>query len=240
MKNCYVLLSAALVVLACSVANASVETIPLISPTGADSGWNVSLDTASTSIVVDLVNFNLDIMVIQISKEFTVPKNPFTGMFPPIILDFIQRLPDAGTVGTIVIADETITNQTGWVWEDYHWQVMNDGEVWFDIEASTTFGIQDEPHFQSQYWHTVAGEAGKADGLTVYNGEVADGTSYFPGIENGDLVMRIDLSSERYLSFTFKQFPTEDGYVPEPATAAIIGVGLAVMGIKRIVRRRAA
>lgn len=104
-----------LVLLLFGVAEGEITTVPLIGPTGADSDWNVTYDTSSTGIVVDQVNLNLDVLVIQVSKEFTKPKNPLTGLFPPIIMDFIQRLPDAQTVSTIIVADESITNQTGFV-----------------------------------------------------------------------------------------------------------------------------
>ncbi|MDK1030955.1 MAG: PEP-CTERM sorting domain-containing protein [Planctomycetia bacterium] len=210
-------------------AGAVIVTVPLVDGnTQEDSGWSATYDDSYIDIFVDRVNGQDDFVLIQISKEFTIGPNPVTGQFPPLIMDMVQRLPDAQTVSTIRINDEIIRNRTGTDWTDFHWQLFDGGDVWFDVAASTTFGIQPLPHFQTQVWHTLPGDATKADGLTVLDGLVADGSSYFPGIEDGDLVMVVNLSGERPVSFTFKQFPT-----PEPTTIALMAIGSAVLALRR-------
>ncbi|NIA21452.1 MAG: hypothetical protein GWP05_05675, partial [Anaerolineaceae bacterium] len=116
-----------------------------------------------------------------ISKDFTLPPNQATGQFPAILIDFVQRLPDAGTIGTIHISGESIANATGADWTGFHWGVMDHGNVWFDVAASTVFGIQPSPGFQSQHWTRRVLAPNAADALDVFAGLVTDGTSYLPG-----------------------------------------------------------
>ena len=138
---CLALAVAAVTGLAANAARGSVIAVPLSDPAkGGDSGWNVSYDDQAVDIVLDQVNLSGGYVAIEITKDFTVGPNPDTHLFPGIYIDFIQRLPDAQTVSTVRIVDESIRNLTGVAWQDFHWQAMDHSQAWFDPAASGTFG----------------------------------------------------------------------------------------------------
>lgn len=231
----------ALVTLSGVSANAAIVTAPLVDRyydpglgqvIFVDSGWSATYNTAVVDISVDQVSLGGDYLLIEISKDYYLPPNPDTGQFPSILIDFVQRLPDAHTVGTIRIGDESITNLTGVPWADYHWEVLNHASAWFDVGASGTFGIQPLPHFQQQYWERRLLAPQRADALEVFDGWVRPGSSYYPGTDGSDLVIQTNLLGPLPVSFTFKQYPT-----PEPATMALLGLGLGALVIVR--KRRA-
>lgn len=209
-----------------SSAVADIVTMDLI--VGQDSGWSVTYDNSVVDIAAGEVSLAGDYLVIEIWKNFLLPPNQVTGQFPPILIDFIQRLPDAATVGTIRIGTEKIVNATGVDWTDFHWEVLDHSNAWFDVAASTTFGIQPLPQFQSQHWTTRVLDPNAADALDVFDGLVADGTSYLPGRDGSELVIQTSLGGASPVSFTLKQYPT-----PEPATIALMGIGLAAVFARR-------
>ena len=231
----------ALVTLCGVSANAAMVTVPLVGSyydpgsgqvVFTDSGWSATYNTAVVDITVDQVSLGGDYLLLEISKDFLLPPDPATGQFSPILIDFVQRRPDAHTVGTIRIADESITNLTGTGWTDYHWEILDHSNAWFDVEASGTFGIQPLPHFQMQHWERRPLAPNRADVLDVFGGWVQPGSSYYPGTDGSDLVIRTNLLGSDPLSFTFKQYPT-----PEPATMALLGLGLGALVAVR--KRRA-
>lgn len=222
---------AAIVLLGCGAAGASIVTTALVAGSGADSGWSVTYNDAQVDLTVDQVSLgDGGFVVLQISKTFATGPNPFTGQIPPVLMDFSQRLGDAATVGTIVIADETIRNQTGVTWTDFHWIVLDHNQTWFDIDASGAFGIQPPPEFQSQQWTALPGHPDRASDLSVFGGFLVAGGTYFPGSEDSDLVIRSDLGGDLPATFTLKELPT----VPEPATLALMVLGgLALLAARR-------
>lgn len=218
-------LAAAIVLGTTSVASAGL--FPLHDGT-TDSGWAVLApdDGTVVGIVVDLVT--PDAVYIEIEKDFLFPPDA-NGNFPAINLIFQQTLPDAQTVPNIVISDESISNQTGVAWADFHWALLDGGSVWFDVGASTPFDVS--PFSNSTWIDTFGfGDPNKANNLNVDGGNVAPGASFFPGLggTNGDLVITFDLASANE-DFILKEFPT-----PEPAVLAMLAFG----GIAALRRRR--
>jgi len=189
-------------------------------------GWEAKTpDGGAVSIVVDTVGN--DFLVIEIAKDFTEPPG-VGGVFPPILIDFNQVAPDAGTVPRIIIADEAITNLTGVPWLDFHWALLNEGEAWFNVPLSASFSV--DPYTNKTFSDpgNVFGDPNKATDLEADGGVVPAGSTFFPGGAPGDgaLVMDIDLSREPPVSFTLKEFPT-----PEPG--AFMLFALAALALRR-------
>jgi hypothetical protein len=214
------------VFLAAPAARAAIITVPLVGA-GGDSGWDATYDNSVVDMTVDLVSLQKGFVVIEITKEFGLPPNSFTGLFPTILIDFAQRA-QVPAVGTIVIADETIRNRTGGDWTDFHWEVLDEGDAWFDVALSGQFGIQPPPQFQQHQWATLPQDLTKADALNAFDGLVANGSTYFPGQDDSDLVIRTNPEAEGLRTFTLKEYPT-----PEPATLALVGLGLAAVLARR-------
>ena len=67
-----------------------------------------------------------------------------------------------------------------------------------------------------------------ANALDVFGGLVADGTSYLPGSDGSEPVVRTGLVDVNPVSFALKQHPN-----PEPVTIALMGIGLAAVFARR-------
>ncbi|MDY6912896.1 MAG: PEP-CTERM sorting domain-containing protein [Planctomycetota bacterium] len=223
--------AAAVALLLCSLAcpvYADV-VIDLIDPiTGADSGWSAILaDDIHNGIVVDKVRSSY--VRIEISKDFYLP--PVNGCFPPNTIIFQQRLVDALTVPTIQITDETIFNNTGVDWTDYHWEILGASAA-FDKAATDKSGFSINP-FTNKTWGAVQTGWGPDHriSLNVDGGVVADGEWFLPGLAQGKLYIDTDLSG-CCTEFALMQCPT-----PEPGTLLILAGGAAI-GLFRRNRRR--
>jgi len=216
-------------------ANAGI--IPLVFDPGngdpvIDSGWQAIVPDATVSgIVIDAITPGSDVRI-QINKNFLFPPD-VGGVFPAIQIIFSQTLPDAQTVPRIFIEDESITNQTGVAWSDFHWALLDGGSVWFDIAASTPF---DTTPFTNQAFadNFGLGDPNKATDFWIDGGTVLPNQSFFPGIAGagGSLAIEFDLASTN-TDFFLKEFPT-----PEPTTLALLAFGsLGLVARRR--RRRA-
>lgn len=204
-----------------AAATAQADVVPL------GGGWQADVaDPANVDIVLDSVGS--DYILIEIQKDFVDPPG-IGGVFPAHNIDFQQIDTDANTKPRIIIADESISNQTGHTWTDFHWSVLDDGQVWFDVAASANF---DTSPFTNQAYSDpldLFSDPNKASGLDVDGGMLSTTNSFFPGTSGtgGELVMVTDLSGSAPLSFTLKEFPT-----PEPTSALLLGV-LGMLGLRR-------
>lgn len=191
-------------------------------------GWQASVNNPSlVSFVVDEVTSSY--IAIQISKDFTQPPG-IGGVFPPLLIDFQQVNPDATTVTQIVINDETVTNLTGTPWTDFHWAVLDNGDAWFDIAASSSFTVLPFTNRVFSDPSNTFADPNKASDLDAFGGGIVPhGGSFFPGGAPGDgvLVMGVDLTRPDPMSFTLKEFPT-----PEPGSLALMSAG-ALMLLRR-------
>jgi hypothetical protein len=223
-KNSAVCLFGCFVAVLALVAPAGAGVIPLVFDPGGgnpilDSGWEAIVPDATVSgIVIDAITPGSDVRI-QIDKNFLFPPD-VGGVFPAIQIIFSQTLPDAQTVPQIIIEDESITNQTGVEWTDFHWALLDGGSVWFDVGASTPFDTS--PFVNQSFVDNFGfGDANKATDLNVDGGTVAPGGGFFPGIAglNGSLTIEFDLASSNS-EFFLKEFPT-----PEPTTLAFLALG---------------
>ena len=181
-------------------------------------GWEVEIgDPTAIGINVDTVGN--DFIAIELSKDFRSPPLP-NGNFPGLDIIFRQIGGDAGTVPNIVILDESVTNQTGTDWTDYHMTVGTGGNVWFDTIDSAGFSMS--PFTNSMFMdpgNVFGGNPSRATDLWADGGLVFNNSSFFPGAGPGELVISVDLSGDD-VAFVLSEYPT-----PEPATLALLGLG---------------
>lgn len=197
-----------------------------------EAGWQITGANANElGITVDTVDVDANgrkFVVIEISKEFVFGPDPQTQVIPSIVLAFTQIAEDADTATRIFIADETVTNSTGVDWYDYHWILMRHGVATFNRELTAVGdGFRVDPFKQAQ-WH--ANPNLDNEQLNVWDGKLNAGGVFFPGSGPGNLVIDVDTSPSRWVSFSFKQLPT---YIPEPASAALLLFGAAAWLRKR-------
>lgn len=187
-------------------------------------GWRANWPTLPGGLDIQVDQLTPEFVKVRIIKDFTAP--PSGGVFEPRLIDFVQIKPDAETVPQIIITQETISNQTGSPWTDYHWAVFNQGEVWFKVPESAGFDVSPFTNKVFSDPYLIFNDPNRATDLDVDGGLVPAGGTFLPGAAAGDLCIGIDLTASLPVSFTFKQFPT-----PEPASLAL--VALSVVALRR-------
>jgi len=200
----------------------------LVDPiSGETSGWQASWESGLdpyVDIAVDSVDSQA--VVIQKFAEF--------NLFKPILITFTQT--SASAVSFIVIEDEGITNSSGVDWTDFHFELLDGaGDVKDAVFVPAKTAASGGPGPIGWYIGPFE-QAAFADSdtvLNVWDGVVADGGTWFPGdgAQDGQLWIDVNPKLERpFTTFTLKEIPT-----PEPASAALLGLGMLV-GLAR--RRR--
>jgi hypothetical protein len=222
-----------------SQAHAAIITVPL-DQGGDSSGWVAQWEDFGVTGVIDinvdnviLNNPNGDDRVI-IEKGATFFSPPSDGVFPPVIITFKQVAADA--VPLIVINDEILNNETGVTWTDFHMELIDHGDAWFDEQLTNASnggdGFSIFP-FTQQSFSPAGPNPTKFD--IFGGGTIPDGTSFFPGNGpfDGELFIRTRTGTgepgDPFTIFALKEFPT----IPEPSTLALAAFGLLGTGCRR-------
>jgi hypothetical protein len=201
-------------------------TVQLKDAFGADSGWDALIpDDIHTGIVVDKVTSSY--VRIEIFKDL----DPSVSQGQPHLIQFQPRAGAAPAVSTIRITDETIINDTGTAWLDYHWSIQGPAAS-FNKTLTDASGFSVAP-FQVMTWGAMI-DANHSRDLGVSDGTIALGGIYRPGLAAGELVIDV-LANTESRNFTLMQYPTfDEPPVPEPATLVTIALG----GLGVLARRR--
>jgi MYXO-CTERM domain-containing protein len=216
-------LHAGLTIVAAGLAGtASAELIDLVDPsTGMSSGWQAEIfDPGMVDLVTDFVSIRDDVVVIEKFAEF-IEIDKFTGEPVPITITFKQVAGDDDTVSRIVITDEFIFNNTGQDWVDFENILVDSGNAVWNPDAMATLDISPFGSFEFLDGDT---------NFRVFDGVVADGDTWTPGLRSGGFVIDIDLSGDDPVIFSLKEAPS----IPAPGALALLAIG----GVAAVRRRR--
>lgn len=207
-------LAAAVGLLVVSSANAG---FVVLDNTGWQAVWDSSLDPYVQIHYNGVVGNSI---LIQKSAEFTQGPNRY-GVFPSIPIQFQQIGPS--TINEIVILDESIRNSTGVDWTDFHFDLLDGTDAYFDEYQDfffTTAPLNNQQFVNNHQGFYVDGFGLGPDGTDAV---VPAGSPWFPGdgASDGDLVISVvSKSAEPYTVFTLKETPT-----PEPASLVLLALG---------------
>lgn len=186
-------------------------TIPLIDGEGDFGGWCASVSHPG-NVVIDVLDVDLsgDQAVLNLTKEFKEEPG-FGGQIPAILIDFVQVCPDLDTVNMILINQETVVNNTGKDWLDFHWSLFDGDEAWFDAGASGGFPVAP---FGSKVFRDFLDSPtnNQSKRLSAFDGVVPNGGTMSAG-GTAPLKIGINLSDPERVSFTLKERPSLDGAV---------------------------
>lgn len=183
-------------------------------------GWEaIVIDEDFIDLAVDFVSIEDDILVIEKFANF-LNIDELTGQPDPVRILFNQIAPDDQTVSRIVIADEVVSNNTGFDWIGFEMHLLSSTAHW-DPDASMDFTF--DP-FTSMSFN------GDNSVVSFGGGTIFDGDLWTPGVDAGELVINVDLSNEQPVEFVLKEI----AIIPAPGAAALLG--LAALATRR--RRR--
>lgn len=199
--------------------------IVILGNSGWQAQWDSSLDPY-VDIHLNGVSFTQDAVFIEKSAEFIQP--PANGIFPSIAIVFSQINPVA--VHNIVIDDEIVTNHTGVAWTDFHFDLLDHGDVQFDPARTLTSGGPPPIGFNIAPF-TTAAFSPDLTRLDIAGGTLPNGGVWFPGggASDGQLWIHVNNLTGSTL-WTLKETPT-----PAPGAIALLGLA-ALVGTGR--RRR--
>jgi hypothetical protein len=203
---------------------ASAEVIVDLRTEDEDSGWSAILaDDVYSGVVVDAITDSY--VRIEIAKTFF--QGPEGGQFPANLIEFRQTADDIDPLPVIQITSEAITNDTGWDWTDYHWEIIGDDAA-FDRTATENSGFSIDPFTRGLWGAAPAGwSPDHSASLDVDGGTVRDGETFFPGSGQGRLYIDVDVTGQQPVSFVLRQYPT-----PEPGTMAVLAGGALILLVR--------
>lgn len=188
--------------------------------------WDNSLDGLVQIIAADCSQLANGRVFIEKSAEFTQGPSP-SGVFPTIAITFQQTGPT--NVNRIIIEDEIITNSTGSPWTDFHMDLIDSGDAWFDVAATAgsggppPIGFSIAPFTQASFTNFIGPGPTRLD---ILGGVVPHGTIWFPG--SGALDGELHIAVNPHASAPFTTFSLKETPTPEPASLSLLAIGAAV------------
>jgi hypothetical protein len=196
-------------------------------------GWQASWDS-SLDPYVDINPLLVANNAIFIQKSAQFIQGPVNGVVPSIPIVFQQVAPSE--IEFIVIDDEIITNSTGVDWVDFHIDLLDGGDAWFDPVRTAQSGGGGPIGFTIAPFTLAAFTTSQR--LDIWGGVVGAGQVWYPGDQATDGQLWIGVNSPppttgafRGQLFVLKETPT----IPEPATVVLLALG----GLLAANRRRA-
>ena len=203
-------------------------------------GWEIRVlhDAAQfVGVTVDAVSD--DTLFIELDKIFSSPTFDFDQFGQSVRIEFTVDPQAASHVPNIVILDESIRNNTGRDWTDFHMALIdNDDEqlgpqVGFD-PAYIYESTGDVP-FDTIVFQGNDGLNGMPTQIDFRDGVLANGSDMAVGVGGtSSNNLRIVTNLQPGESFRLKEYPT----VPEPASLLSLALGLGVLTRKVAHRKK--
>jgi len=194
-------------------------------------GWEISVlhdGDAFVGITADYIVHDPvlgDVLLIELDKTFSSPTFEWGLVGQAIRINFMVSSESEGHVPYIAILDESIRNNTGQTWTDFHMVLidndnLSDPQVGF--HPSYIFETNHHVPFANISFEGTNGLNGLPDRVNFLDGTVSDGEEWAPGLDGSEyngLLIQTNLSPGQ--SFILKEFPM----VPEPATLVLLALG---------------
>jgi hypothetical protein len=197
--------------------NAAIMMDPL---SGTDSGWIASWGESVVTVVpISVVGNTLTVTIYKNFGPAEAADGEEESHDALITFTHSATPPLSGYVTKIVVAGETIQNNSALAWTQFNWIILQPGTASFNVNESAW----DAAPFTVNHWLDAVGEpvtGNSATRLTVSDGEVGAGSVFTP---QGYLVIQ---PNQGITTFTLKEFP-----VPEPVSLCLLGV--AAIGLLR-------
>jgi hypothetical protein len=200
-------------------------------------GWIASWDDSFAGLV-DVTTNAVTGNAVHIEKtaEWGPGQAPVNGIVPsiPIVFRVDAAYVAANGIGAvrnnIVIDDEALTNSTGVTWTDFHFDLLDHGDVQFDPVATAASGGGGPIGFSIAPF-TNAAFANNNTRLNIFGGPgiAGNGGLWFPGsgANDGELWMHIN-NVTATSQFVLKETPS----VPAPGALAMLVTGV-IFGSRR-------